>query len=189
MFEQEHEIFPEPPVGVGGDAGLEEDLARGEFGDGEPTPLLQPHGGHDGHAQGFELAQVALVGVPGDDGPCVVHAFAQPVAPGEFFWVDLYTTDTVAAAAAYAYVGYKVVPAGDEAGNRMLLESRGYARAGITPLPADARQPGWLPYVQVDDVAATLASATAAGGKVLLAPDPALLDGNVNHRLRENHAL
>lgn len=103
----------------------------------------------------------------------------QPVAPGEFFWVDLYTTDTVAAAAAYAYVGYKVVPAGDEAGNRMLLESRGYARAGITPLPADAREAGWLPYVQVEDVASTLAAATAAGGKVLLPPDPALLSGNV----------
>ena len=102
-----------------------------------------------------------------------------PVAPGEFFWVDLYTTDVVASAAAYSAVGYKVVPAGEDEGDRMLLESRGYARAGITPLPADARQPGWLPYVQVDDVAATLASATAAGGKVLLEPDQALLDGNV----------
>jgi predicted enzyme related to lactoylglutathione lyase len=33
--------------------------------------------------------------------------------------------------------------------------------------------------VQVEDVAATLAAATAAGGQVLLEPDPALLDGNV----------
>ncbi len=65
-----------------------------------------------------------------------------PVAPGEFFWVDLYTTDVVASAAAYSAVGYKVVPAGEDAGNRMLLESRGYARAGITPLPADAREAG-----------------------------------------------
>jgi predicted enzyme related to lactoylglutathione lyase len=103
----------------------------------------------------------------------------KPVESGEFFWVDLYTTDTVASAAAYSYVGYKVVPAGDDAGNRMLLESRGYARAGITPLPADAHQSGWLPYVQVDDVAATIAAATSAGGKVLLEPDPALIDGNV----------
>jgi predicted enzyme related to lactoylglutathione lyase len=103
----------------------------------------------------------------------------QPVAPGEFFWVDLYTTDTVAAAAAYSYVGYTVVPATEDKGERMLLESRGYARAGITPLPAGAHEAGWLPYVQVEDVAATLAAATAAGGKVLLAPDPALLDGNL----------
>jgi predicted enzyme related to lactoylglutathione lyase len=103
----------------------------------------------------------------------------QPVASGEFFWVDLYTTDTVASAAAYSHVGYTVVPADEDQGDRMLLESRGYARAGITPLPADARQAGWLPYVQVDDVTATIAAATAAGGRVLLAPDPALIDGNV----------
>jgi len=102
-----------------------------------------------------------------------------PVGPGEFFWVDLYTTDTVAAAAAYSYVGYTVVPAEEGQGERMLLVSRGYARAGITPLPAGANQAGWLPYVQVEDVASTLAAATAAGGKLLLAPDPALLGGNV----------
>jgi predicted enzyme related to lactoylglutathione lyase len=102
-----------------------------------------------------------------------------PVGPGEFFWVDLYTTDPVAAAAAYSYVGYRVVPAGEDQGERVLLESRGYARAGITPLPEGAREAGWLPYVQVEDVAATLAAATAAGGRVLLAPDPALIDGNL----------
>ncbi|MDH4114832.1 MAG: hypothetical protein OEU89_05125, partial [Burkholderiaceae bacterium] len=35
----------------------------------------------------------------------------------------------------------------------------------------------WLPYVQVDDVPATLARVRAGGGKVLRAPDPAILDG------------
>jgi len=103
----------------------------------------------------------------------------EPVAPGEFFWVDLYTRDPAAAAKVYAQIGYSVVPAGDDVGDRLLLESRGYARAGITPLPADGRQPGWLPYVQVESVPDTIAAARAAGGQVLLPPDPQVLDGNV----------
>lgn len=103
----------------------------------------------------------------------------EPVAPGEFFWVDLYTRDTAAAAAEYGQLGYDVVQAGENEGDRVLLASHGYARAGITPLPADAREPGWLPYVQVENVAATTAAAVAAGGKLLLPPDPAVLDGNL----------
>jgi len=103
----------------------------------------------------------------------------EPVAPGEFFWVDLYARDVVTASAAYAAIGYNVVPTDEYLGERMLLESNGYARAGITQLPPEGRQPGWLPYVQVQDVAATVAAAAAAGGKVLVAPDPAVLDGNV----------
>jgi len=103
----------------------------------------------------------------------------EPVGPGEFFWVDLYARDALAAAAAYAQVGYSVVPAGEEAGDRLLLAANGYARAGVTPLPPDADQAGWLPYVQVESVAETVAAAEAAGGRVLLAPDPGILEGNV----------
>lgn len=103
----------------------------------------------------------------------------EPVAPGEFFWVDLYARDVTAAAAAYAFIGYRIVPGEEGNGERLLLEANGYARAGITPMPAQGRQPGWLPYVQVEDVAATAAAALAAGGKLLLAPDPAVLDGDL----------
>lgn len=102
-----------------------------------------------------------------------------PVGSGEFFWVDLYTHDTSAAATCYSSLGYVVTPADEHEGNRLLLESGGYARAGITPLPADGRTPGWLPYVQVDDVAETIAAAVAAGGKVLLPPDATVLEGNL----------
>lgn len=103
----------------------------------------------------------------------------EPVGPGEFFWVDLYARDVVTASAAYAAIGYNVVPADEDLGDRMLLESNGYARAGITRLPDGARQPGWLPYVQVEDVAAVVTATQAAGGKVLVAPDPSVLEGNV----------
>jgi len=103
----------------------------------------------------------------------------EAVAPGEFFWVDLYARDVVTASAAYAAIGYNVVPADEDLGDRMLLESNGYARAGITRLPPGAQQPGWLPYVQVEDVAAVVAAAQEAGGKVLVPPDPEVLEGNV----------
>jgi len=103
----------------------------------------------------------------------------EPVGAGEFFWVDLYAHDAAAAAAAYGQVGFDTLPAGEGLGERVLLASNGYARAGITPLPADADKAGWLPYVQVDSVPGAVASAVAAGGKVLLPPDPLVLDGNV----------
>jgi predicted enzyme related to lactoylglutathione lyase len=103
----------------------------------------------------------------------------EPVGPGEFFWVDLYTHDTAAAAAVYAQLGYNVFQAGETEGDRILLESGGHARAGITPLPPDEGPPGWLPYVQVESVAATVAAAESAGGKVLLPPDQAVLNGNI----------
>ncbi len=103
----------------------------------------------------------------------------EPVGIGEFFWVDLYTPDAAAAAAAYARMGFSATPAGEGLGERVLLASNGYARAGITPLPADADKAGWLPYVQVESVADTVAEAEAAGGKVMLPPDSQVLDGNV----------
>jgi len=103
----------------------------------------------------------------------------EPVGPGEFFWVDLYTRSVASAAAAYAYIGYQVVPADEDQGDRVMLVANGYARAGIAALPPEGRQPGWLPYVQVEDVAATVVAAQTAGGKLLLAPDPSVLDGNV----------
>jgi predicted enzyme related to lactoylglutathione lyase len=62
---------------------------------------------------------------------------------------------------------------------RAVLASGGYARAGIAPLPAAVKQPGWLPYVLVDDVAGTLQRVRAAGGKVLVEPRAELLDGNL----------
>jgi predicted enzyme related to lactoylglutathione lyase len=102
-----------------------------------------------------------------------------PVGPGEFFWVDLYAREPAAAARAYGALGFEIVRA-DEAGeDRLLLVAAGYARAGIMPLPTGARESGWLPYVQVEDVAATLERARAGGGKVLVEPDPAVLDSRV----------
>jgi len=104
-----------------------------------------------------------------------------PVETGDFFWTDLLAPDP--AKATEFYVGLAGYEATDREANtgakRVVLSSEGYARAGIVPLPAPIKQPGWLPYVLVDDVAGTLQRATAAGGRVLLQPRPDLLNGNL----------
>jgi predicted enzyme related to lactoylglutathione lyase len=100
-----------------------------------------------------------------------------PVETGEFFWVDLYARDPAAAGRAYQQLGYELYSDEVSGDDRIVLSSKGYARAGILRMPAEGREPGWLPYVQVDDVPATLALVRAAGGKVLREPDPAILGG------------
>lgn len=104
-----------------------------------------------------------------------------PVADGDFFWLDLLARDPAQAAAFYrGLAGYEVSVREVGPGvTRAVLAAGGYARAGIAPLPAAVKQPGWLPYVLVDDVAATLAKARAAGGQVLVEPRTELLDGNL----------
>lgn len=104
-----------------------------------------------------------------------------PVATGDFFWVDLLSSDPAKATDFYGgLAGYETSLHDTDAGvQRVVLASEGYARAGIVPLPPSISQPGWLPYVLVDDVSATLDKAVAAGGRVLLKPRPDLLDGNL----------
>jgi hypothetical protein len=102
------------------------------------------------------------------------------LAPGEFFWMDLFTTDRRAAAGFYRdLAGYQVDERQFSELTRLVLASQGYARAGIAPLPDEVDRPGWLPYVLVDDVRATLQRAQQAGGALLVEPAPELLDGRL----------
>jgi predicted enzyme related to lactoylglutathione lyase len=102
-----------------------------------------------------------------------------PVAAGDFFWVDLYVRDPAAAARFYEKLYYDVFVEDVTGDDRIVLSSKGIARAGIMRLGPNDGDPVWLPYVQVDDVPATLARVRAGGGKVLRAPDPAILDGQL----------
>ena len=102
-----------------------------------------------------------------------------PVEDGDVFWLDLFAHDPAREAAFYAAVAGYEVAVGEVAGRtRTLLASQGIARAGITRL-AGAEKAGWLPYILVADVPATLARAVSSGGRVVMAPRPDLLDGNV----------
>lgn len=104
-----------------------------------------------------------------------------PVADGDFFWLDLLARDPAQAAKFYrGLAGYEISQTElDDGMTRTVLASGGYARAGIAAMPAAVKQPGWLPYVLVEDVAGTLEKARAAGGTVLVEPRADLLDGNV----------
>jgi predicted enzyme related to lactoylglutathione lyase len=138
-----------------------------------PTPVP----GRGTHAV-FRDPQGAVFGVlatsggdPADD----------PVSAGDVFWLDLLTPDPAAAARFYAALaGYEIDESEPGAGpRRRVLSSQGIARAGIVALPRGGAGPGWLPYILVDDLAATLQRALAAGGRVVLPPRPEWLQGQL----------
>jgi predicted enzyme related to lactoylglutathione lyase len=95
-----------------------------------------------------------------DDKPDVAWA-----KHGDFFWNELHTSDSRAAAAFYSKViGY----AHEAMGDYHVLSSSGAGRAGVTA--ASGEPPHWLPYVMSDDVDATIARVVPAGGTVTTAP-------------------
>ncbi len=104
-----------------------------------------------------------------------------PAKPGEILWADLFVPKPANAAAFYGgLLGWSLAERSSRAGAEHLVASAGgFARAGITVLPTGAKQPGWLPYVQVENVGATLKRVTNAGGKVLVAPRPEILGGQL----------
>lgn len=104
-----------------------------------------------------------------------------PVSAGDVFWLDLLTPEPARAAAFYAaLIGYDVSEsAPGEQPPRRVLSSQGIARAGIVALPPAAAQPGWLPYILVEDLPAVLQRSRAAGGRIVLAPRDEWLRGQL----------
>ena len=103
------------------------------------------------------------------------------VAIGDFFWMDLFARTPSKAGEFYQQVAGYEISKGEAAENveRLVLTSHDKARAGVVPLPEEANRAGWLPYVRVADVEATLKKVTDAGGYVIVPPHPDLLDGNL----------
>ncbi|WP_242010000.1 VOC family protein [Acetobacter conturbans] len=98
-----------------------------------------------------------------------------PTAQGEWIWSALLTDIPVNAAGFYQKLfGYEVQTSQDTSSPlRYLLESQGYARAIINPLPPrlPANAPArWMNFVQVDSVGATAEKVPQLGGKVLVEP-------------------
>jgi predicted enzyme related to lactoylglutathione lyase len=95
---------------------------------------------------------------------------------GKFVWYELMTTDTAGAEAFYkAVVGWGTQDSGMPGMAYTLLNAGGTAIGGLMALPEEARKagmrPGWTGYVAVDDVDASAAQLTKAGGAVHRAPD------------------
>jgi predicted enzyme related to lactoylglutathione lyase len=102
--------------------------------------------------------------------------------PGEWLWVSLYSRDTHKALDFYRMLFDYDVSEADDTGDGLdfILSQGGYARAGVGHLAVESdSHPTWLGYIRVEDVAASVARAVSEGGAVLIAPEPALLDGNL----------
>lgn len=92
---------------------------------------------------------------------------------GNFFWYDLMTTDTVAAAKFYgAVVGWGTKDSGSN--DYTLFTIDGAGLLGLMPMPKEmsdaGAKPCWLGYVRVDDVDAAAARIEKLGGKMMRPP-------------------
>lgn len=84
-------------------------------------------------------------------------------------WYELLTSDPDAAATFYGHIlGWNTTDSGQSERDYRILSKDEADIAGLMALPAGAAeagmQPGWLGYVGVEDVDASLADAVAAGG-------------------------
>ncbi len=101
---------------------------------------------------------------------------------GDWLWAGLYANDAITATQFYqAVFGYELVaPAPDYDMVGYVLSKQGYARAGVTQLiPNSGDHPSWVAYVRVSDVAETTAAAVRLGATTLIAPDAAVLNGDL----------
>jgi uncharacterized protein len=78
-----------------------------------------------------------------------------------------------------ALVAYEIemVDVGSEKDYHLLVRDD-QPRAGVVQIPWDDVKPNWVPYIAVDDVAAVAARVEPLGGRLLIAPNPEIREGN-----------
>jgi predicted enzyme related to lactoylglutathione lyase len=94
---------------------------------------------------------------------------------GKFVWYDVMTSDSKAAESFYrSVIGWDAKDSGMPNGAYTLLSVGSTMVGGLMPIPPDAgahgAKPCWSGYIGVDDVDATAARVTAAGGAIHKAP-------------------
>jgi len=92
--------------------------------------------------------------------------------PGSWVWAELWTDDIDKATTFYADVvgvGHDTTDRGGRAYH--LFTSQGEPRTGIVKIPAELEdvEPGWAPYVDVEDLDTTKARVKELGGRVIFA--------------------
>jgi predicted enzyme related to lactoylglutathione lyase len=89
---------------------------------------------------------------------------------GNFAWYELMTTDVAASKAFYGAVTGWTARSMGESSNYTVFSAGDYGVAGMMALTDEMRaggaRPAWMGYISVDDVDATVAELTKAGGKV-----------------------
>lgn len=89
---------------------------------------------------------------------------------GQFFWVELMTSDPQAALAFYSdVIGWTTMPFGEDGGYTLVVGSAG-PLGGVMAIPDEARDcgmtPWWGGYIASADVDADAARLVAAGGRI-----------------------
>ena len=98
--------------------------------------------------------------------------------PGEWAWMELWTTDPEGAHDFYRrLVGYQY--AAVRGGSYHVFGRQDVPRAGVVEIPWKGVAPNWLPYVLVRDLAVVLRRVRASGGAVLQEPRDDFGNGNV----------
>ena len=107
--------------------------------------------------------------------------FDEEVELGGIIWVDLFARDIEAMTKFYsALAPFEAVDREiTEDVSRKILSAHGMPRAGMVQVDEEANRSAWVPYVRVDDVAATLEKVVAFGGFAIVQPNEELYDGNV----------
>jgi predicted enzyme related to lactoylglutathione lyase len=100
---------------------------------------------------------------------------------GRWIWTELWAQDAAAAAAFYqGLAGYSTeTTTAVDAAQYRVLTSGGQPRAGLNQLPWPEVQPNWLPYIKVDDPAATARRAEELGGTVVIPPASDVRNGSL----------
>jgi predicted enzyme related to lactoylglutathione lyase len=107
--------------------------------------------------------------------------FDDEVEVGGIIWVDLFARDIDAMTKFYSALAPYEVADRDitEDLTRKIFSAHGMPRAGIVPVDEEANRSAWVPYVRVDDVAATLEKVLEGGGFTIVQPNEELFEGNV----------
>jgi len=99
----------------------------------------------------------------------------------EWIWTELWAKDPKAMAEFYAGLAGYEVDAVSLGNGRVAYElsSGGYVRGRVLDSSASGYPSVWVPYLRVADVKKAVKAATAAGGRVVVAPDKKLRGGSV----------
>jgi predicted enzyme related to lactoylglutathione lyase len=96
------------------------------------------------------------------------------VAPGEWIWSSLITSDPQGAAIFYQTLfQYEIFDApSDDGGRHVMLASDNFARASVNSMPEKSlgNHSHWLNYIRVEDAVEMSAKAVALGGRMLVEP-------------------
>ena len=109
-----------------------------------------------------------------EDAPATSERNRDPT--GDFIWYELLTSDADGAKAFYdSVVGWNIdAQASFPNGYRMIGRSDGKFAGGLLPIDDEMQQhgarPGWLGYINVEDVDRSVASIKAAGGEAQMGP-------------------